>query len=439
MAGVRSAGLGVIRLAACGLLALPVAVAVAGSARAAGPDLQGTLRVAANGWIIQKFPVQAAAQDFMAKHPGVKVDVIPNDDDTFVNQYLLDFAHGHNPADLGIGGTPGQLAAFVAKGYLAPWTDFFSGDFAKDKFIASYLESGVFQGVQYTLPFMGEVIMFSVNKPMLDKAGLLGADGQAVAPKSWAGLGDFCQKLTAANGGKPGCSLHWGFSFATYNYLSCLLGEQGSFYENGTTIVDFSSPAAHDCLSVGRELIAKGWSMPETLSDDNGGRRTFVAGGVGAILEAASREAEAANKQGADKVTLMPVPGTETNGTIVFSHAVYIPKADTDNAKALAVAFVREEILTPGFGQSGLKKFGKLPTYLPAWSGLESDPTYKLELSVLAHGVNAPNYAGYDQLDTYMQQQFGKAVLGTASVDEALQTLHEQIRTVNLTDLATGH
>ena len=100
------------------------------------------------------------------------------------------------------------------------------------------------------------------------------------------------------------------------------------------------------------------------------------------------------------------------------------------------VEFVREEILTPEFGQSGLKKFGKLPTYLPAWKGLESDPTYRIQLDAVAHGVNAPNYAGYDQLDTYMQQQIGKAVLGTESVNDALKTLHAQIRTVNLTDLS---
>lgn len=424
-----------LRLAVGGL----IACAAANAATADEPALKGTLRVAANGWIIQKFPVQAAAQDFMKQHPGVKVEVIPNDDDTFVNQYLLEWAHGHNPADLGLGGTPGQLAAFVAKGYLAPWTDFFSGAFAKDKFISSYLQSGVFKGVQYALPFMGEVIMFSVNKPMLQQAGLLAADGQAVPPKTWGDLPEFCKKLTAANGGKPGCSIHWGFSFATYNYLSCLLGEQGTFYEKGTNLIDFSSPAAHNCLTVGRELISNGWSMPETVSDDNGGRRTFVAGGVGAILEAASREAEAAAKQGADKVGLMAVPGTEQNGTIVFSHSLYIPQADTENARALAQAFVREEILTPSFGQSGLKHFGKLPTYLPAWAGLESDPTYKLELAVVSRGVNAPEYAGYDQLDTYIQQQIGKAVLGTETVDAALQTLHQQIRTINLTDLAAAH
>jgi multiple sugar transport system substrate-binding protein len=426
---------GALRMAACGL----IAGAAATAATAAEPPLQGTLRVAANGWIIQKFPVQAAAQDFMKQHPGVKVQVIPNDDDTFVNQYLLDFAHGHNPADLGIGGTPGQLASFIAKGYLAPWTDFFTGAFAKDKFIASYLQSGVFKGVQYTLPFMGEVMMFSVNKPMLQQAGLLDANGQAVPPKTWAGLPEFCKKLTAANGGKPGCSIHWGFSFAAYNYLTCLLGEQGTFYEKGTNVVDFSSPAAHDCLAVGRELIGSGWSMTESLSDDNGGRRAYVAGGVGAILEAASREAEAAAKLGADKVGLMAVPGTEQNGTIVFSHALYIPQADSENARTLALAFVREEILTPTFGQAGLKNFGKLPTYLPAWTGLENDPNYKLELDVVSHGVNAPEYAGYDQLDAYMQQQIGKAVLGSESVDAALKTLQEQIRTVNLTDLAAAH
>jgi len=430
MAMVRRA----MRLA-CGLAASGL---LAWSSMAQAQTLQGTLRVAANGWIIQKFPVQAAADDFMKKHPGVKVEVIPNDDDTFVNQYLLAWSQGNNPADLGIGGTPGQLAAFVAKGYLRPWTDFFGGGFTQDKFVNSYLQSGVFKGVQYTLPFMGEVMMFSINKPILQKAGLLDGSGQAMAPKTWSDLAGFCEKLTKANDGKPGCSIHWGFSFAAYNYMTCLLGAQGTLYEQGTNIIDFSSPAAHECLTVGRELIAKGWSMKESVSDDNGGRRVYVAGGVGALLEAASREAEGAAQQGVDKVGLMAAPGTERNGTIVFSHALYIPTATSDGTRALAYAFVREEILTPEFGQSGLKKFGKLPTYLPAWAGLENDPTYKLEMAVIAKGVNAPNYAGYDQLDTYMQQQIGKAVLGTESVDDALKTLHDQIRTINLTDLSAA-
>lgn len=109
-----------------GLIACTLVVwAMTQPGMAADPSLYGTLRVAANGWIIQKFPLQQAAQDFMKRNPGVRVKVIPNDDSTFVNQYLLAWAHGHNPADLGIGGTPGQLAVFVAKDYLAPWTDFF--------------------------------------------------------------------------------------------------------------------------------------------------------------------------------------------------------------------------------------------------------------------------------------------------------------------------
>jgi ABC-type glycerol-3-phosphate transport system substrate-binding protein len=210
-------------------------------------------------------------------------------------------------------------------------------------------------------------------------------------------------------------------------------------YEKGTDIVDFSSPAAHRCLEVGRELVKNGSSMTDTVSDDNGGRRAYMAGATGAILEAASRESEAAATLGKDKVGLMAAPGTEQNGTIVFSHAVYIPKMATAEAKKLAFAFVREEMLTPKFGQYALTQYGKLPTYLPAWKGLENDPTYKLELAVAEHGVGAPEYAGYDQLDTVMQQQIGKAVLGTDSVDDVLKALHDQIRKINLTNLAAAH
>ena len=416
-----------------------LAVGTPTTAMAQGENLHGTLRIAGNGWILHKFPVAAAAQDFMKRHPGVKVEVFPNSSSTFVTQYLLAWAHGHNPLDLGIGGTEGQLAAFVAKGDLVPWTNFFTGEFARDKFIQAYLKLGLFNGVQYTLPFMGEVMMFAINKPMFQKAGLLGPDGQAIPPKTWSDLTTYCSKLTAANGGKPGCSVHWGFSFASYNYFTCLLGEQGTIYAKGTDIVDFTSPAAHNCLTVGRELIKNGWSMPGTVSDDNAGRRAYMAGDVGAILEAASREAEAAATLGADKVGLMAAPGTEQNGTIVFSHAVFIPKMDSANARKLAIAFVREEILTPKFGQFGLTKYGKLPTYLPAWKGLENQPLYKLELAVVQRGVDPPRYVGYDQLDTYMQQQIGKAVLGTESVDAALKTLAADEKKVNLTNLAATH
>ena len=113
---------------------------------------------------------------------------------TFVNQYLLEWAHGHNPADLGIGGTPGQLAAFVAKGYSFPGRDSSPVLSPKTSSSRAYLQSGVFKGVHYTLPFMGEVMMFSVNKPMLQKAGLLGAEGQAVAPKTWVTCPLFLQE-----------------------------------------------------------------------------------------------------------------------------------------------------------------------------------------------------------------------------------------------------
>jgi ABC-type glycerol-3-phosphate transport system substrate-binding protein len=425
----------VLGFVASGLLA----AVTAAPAMAQGDPLHGTLRVAGNGWILQKFPVQAAAEDFMKKHPGVKVEVFPNDETDFVNQYLLAWAHGSNPIDLGLGGTPGQLSAFVAKGDLEPWTDFFTDAFATSAFIPAYLQSGSFNGVQYTLPFLGEVMMFSVNKPMLKKAGLLGADGQATAPKGWGDLPEFCKKLTAANNGKPGCSIHWGFSFAAYNYLTCLQGAQGALYERGTHLVDFSSPTAHECLAVGRDLVKNSWSMPDTVSDDNAGRRAYIAGATGAILESASREAEAAATLGADNVGVMPAPGTERNGSIVFSHAIFIPKRDTPEAKQLAFAFVREEILTPGFAQHGLTKFGKLPTYLPAWKGLENDPTYKQELSAVKLGVDAPEYVGYEQLDTYMQQQIGKAVLGTESIDAALKTLQTQIRTIRLNDLSSAN
>lgn len=408
------------------------AAASAASSPSAAP-LTGTLRIGANSWILSKFPVQAAANDFMAKHPGVTVTVTANDQTDFVQKYLLDWSAGHTDVDLALGGTEGQLAPLAAKGFLVSWDDFFTGDYTKDKFITPFLNLGVFGGHQLTLPFLGEVMMFSINKPMFQKAGLLDSStGEAIPPKTWQDLETYAQKLTAANGGKPGLSVHWGFSFATYDYFTCLLGEQGTIYGSDGKTVDFSSPAAHDCLTVGRDMIAKGWAMKDTTSNDDGARTAFKAGTVGAILEAASREAEGAATLGANNVGLMWAPGTEQNGTIAFTHAAFIPKISP--AIDLAKAFVAEEVLSDPFEASGLQNFGKLPVLKSAY-GFASTPTVQLELSAAEHAVNAPRYRDYNQLDTMMQQEIQKAVLGQETVDAALANLQTGIVKLDLTNV----
>jgi sn-glycerol 3-phosphate transport system substrate-binding protein len=282
---------------------------------------------------------------------------------------------------------------------------------------------------------MGEVMLFSTNQDMFKRAELLDANGQAIPPKTWQDLLGYGEKLTAANGGNPGMSIHWGFSFAVYDYLTCLQGAQGTIYGTDGKTVDFESTNARTCLDVGRQLIAKGWGMPGTTADDDAARTAFKAGQVGAILEAASREVEGAQTLGADKVGLMYAPGTQEHGTIAYIHSAFIPKISP--AIDLAQAFVREEVLSKSFAQFGLTKFGKLPVLTADYAGLD-DPSVKIMLDAASHAVNAPRYRDYNQLDTMMQQEIQKAVLGQESVDDALAHLHDGIRTLNLTNVATG-
>ena len=71
----------------------------------------------------------------------------------------------------------------------------------------------------------------------------------------------------------------------------------------------------------------------------------------------------------------MAAPGTETERhDRVLPRRVHSEDGLGQRAHAGREAFVREEILTPGFGQAGLKNFGKLPTYLPAWNGPGNRP-----------------------------------------------------------------
>ena len=116
-----------------------------------------TMKIEGSGWILKKFPIQEAADRFMADHPNVTIEVSSNQDDS-LNNYMLNWATGDSDVDLAFGGSANQVAKLAAKNLLMPWNDFYSGDFDKKNFLTHSVETANKGGEYFAIPFMEEAM-----------------------------------------------------------------------------------------------------------------------------------------------------------------------------------------------------------------------------------------------------------------------------------------
>ena len=82
------------------------------------------------------------------------------------------------------------------------------------------------------------------------------------------------------------------------------------------------------------KLVKAGYTPVDTFANMDAGRSNFLAGKVAMHIPSVSRWQEAAKKQSEDKVTGMPLPGSENNGTIAFISGIMIPKVSENSEMA---------------------------------------------------------------------------------------------------------
>ena len=203
------------------LVLLMASAAGAGEAQAGGKK---TITIGAESWEINKIFLEHAAQEFMAAHPDVTVEIVTIADQTKLSNYILDWGKGSTDVDLVFldGGIfSAEYAAKVLIYDLEKDLNFFA-DFPKSNFTAGSLETGLKGGAQVCLPAIYEVYGISINKAMFKEAGLLDANGNPLPIKTWDDFLAFAEKLTKkdANGTvtQVGGSVQFG------NNLNTILG-----------------------------------------------------------------------------------------------------------------------------------------------------------------------------------------------------------------------
>lgn len=421
---------------ACGGSSTPSSSAAQGgstSSGAASEELTGELRVTTQAWMMGKYDFEGIKADFEKKHPGVTV-VYNKVDNADVTTNMLQWSQDKTNCDIAIGGSREHAVQYAAKDYIIDFgDDFFTGDIAKDKFFPAFLELGNVEGKQYMIPITGEVMFIVANKELMKKAGLTDANGKVEAPKTWDELYEYAKKATVVENGKTvqtGLSIDWGTNFMTYSYLSALQGIKGNFYESDGKTIDFTSPESKGLLTSWTKLVKDGYTPTDTFADMDAGRTNFKAGKVAMLMTAASRWIECQENVGKDNTTVIPVPGTDTHGSLVYIHGAVIPKASPKIE--LAKLFIKEELLKTEFHVQALNKYGKMSPLLAHYQGLEN-ADWPTVVEATKSAVTTPLYKDFSKLDTGIQVELQKCIKGDQSVEDTQSNLKKLIGTLDLT------
>ncbi len=389
------------------------------------------LRITVQAWMMGKYDFEEAKADFEANHPGVTV-TYNQVDNVDVTTSMLEWSQGRTSCDIAIGGDRSQTVSYAANDYIIEFTEdnFFNGDFTKDKFYDTFLENGNIEGKQFMIPMLGEVVGIVCNKAMMKEAGLLDENGEIINAETWDDLYDYASKLT--KDGQTGLGIDWGSNMMLYTYEACLNGVAGTIFKEDGTTIEYTGDNVKYLLESWKKLIDDGYTTTDVFADMDANRTQFKSGQLAMHLAPASRWIEAGEVLGVENVGVMPVPGTDVNGSLNYIHGMVIPKVSEN--QELAVQFIKEEILKDSFQQGAINTYGKMSPLKAHYENLDN-PYWSTVLGFTENAITAPLYRDMTKLDTYTQTEMQQYLTGAESIEDFQSRMDTYIGKL---DLSTG-
>ncbi|WP_439528421.1 extracellular solute-binding protein [Pannonibacter sp.] len=371
--------------------------------------------------------IKAMTADFEKANPGVKVAL------EFVPYEAL---HDKIVAASGAGADGYDVvlfdviwpAEFATRGFLADVSDRIPAD-ATDKIFDGAWTTVEYDGKRYGMPWILDTKYLFYNEDMLKQAGI------ANPPKTWAELAT--QAKTIKDKGLVQYPLVWSWSQAEAmicDFTTLTAANGGAFFEEGQPV--FASGGARDALAYMKQTLDDGLTNPasrEYLEEDV--RRVFSNGEAAFALNWTYMNAMAndpAESKVAGKVKVTSAPGVNgksvasgVNGSMGLGIPSNSPHADE------AWKYIAH--LTD---QSVQETYSKLS--LPIWKASYDNPKVaegqedlitaaKQSIAVMYPRPLVPSYT---EVSDILQKNLHKALLGEASVDEALTAAADRVKRI---------
>jgi multiple sugar transport system substrate-binding protein len=403
----------------------------AGGASTAAAQEPKTLKIAPDAWMVEKLQLNTAVAKFKAKHPDINVVLQPYPDKTVLANFALQWSQNKSDADIVMVDGSQEAVQYMAKDLLVDFnkTNFFTGATAKDKFVGTSLKFGDLNGFQFAIPISLETYAINVNKKMFQDAGLTDAQGNVIQPKNWQEVYDDAKKLTKKDGGKvtqQGMTIQWGPN-AQSTLISVEQAARGSFYKDNN-VLTFDTPEMRNILSIWKKGADEGVFSIDTFTNKDAGRNNFDAGQVAMLLQSGSTAAEAEATVGKGNTTVIPIPGSDKNGSYAFTAGIIVPKAS--KAQNLAVQFIQEALMDSQVQADMAAKWGKLPVINDYFNNLNA--AWKTNLyDIIQKSVTAPFYRDYPVLDKNMPVELQNYLTGKTDLDTFIKNAEKMIDGIN--------
>lgn len=345
---------------------------------------------------------------------GVKVDIQGIPWDQGHDKLLTAVASGKGPDIILMGTT--WMQEFVKAGTFVDLTDYIDQypNLAPDDFYDGALETSVFDGKTYGIPWHVDTRVLFYRKDLLGDVGY--PDG----PKTWDDLEDASKKLVASGDGKYAIDL----SIDDENYVYSFAWQQGWEYEPELGADNFTKPEFKKMMELYKTFydnkysqIGEGKDMVQAFED--GTKPMFFSGpwDIKTVKEGAP------DLDGKWDVHLMPDGGTDRS--MIGGSQITIFK-NSDNVDQ-ALDFINW-LSDPETQLEWYKVKNELPSRKEAWEDpiLADDPMISTFGEQLESVEAPPIMNGSDKIAQEIRKMMEKVARGGEDIDKALNEFHQK-------------
>lgn len=379
------------------------------------------LNVAPDAWMEEKLHLDEAINYFEDKYPDVTVNLKPYPDKDALSTFALKWSKGETDVDIVLTDGLANAVQFLKQDLLIDFddTNFFEGDTAKDNFVGNTLSYANVNDTQFAIPISLETYAVNINTEMFEEAEYVDAEGNILVPETWEEIYEYAKKLKGD--GKEVTSIQWGPNAASM-MLATKIAADGTYEKDG--VLSYDTPKMREILEIWKKGVDDGVFSVETFTNKDAGRNAYNSGQMAMVLETGAHAAEAVSFIGEGKTDVIPIPGSDINGSRAFTAGILVPKASEE--QELAIQFIQEALMNPDIQVAVAEEWGKLPVMKAGFEKIDADWKETL-VEIIEISQTAPYYSEYTVIEKNMPMHLQKYLMGDIDLDTFITILEEEI------------
>src|SRR5713226_6690112 len=410
---------------------------IASTAMLAGAETRLTVATVNNADMII---MQKLSKEFEQQHTDIKLDWVVLEENVLRERTTTDIATKGGQFDILTIGTY-ETPIWGKRGWLLRQDESLPASYDLEDMLGPIREGLSYEGELYALPFYGESSFTYYRKDLFDKAGLKMPDRP-----TYEDVARFAKALNDPARGVYGITLRgkpgWGENMA---YVSTLVNTYGGRWFDENWKPEINSPEWRQAVTFYVDLL-RSFGPPGSSSNGHNECRALFANGQAAMwidtTSAAGYLVDPNQSKVADKVAFAPAPiaKTATGQQWLWSWALAVPVSSThpNEAKQFiqwATSKDYIKLVAHTYGWTAVPPGTRKSTYeqteyrdaapyakLVLETMLDADLKHPTAKPVPYTGIQFVSIPEFSAIGTQVGQQISAALVGSTSVDKALDT-----------------